>query len=253
MAYDLQDKVILITGAASGIGKETALLLAQLGAEVVLSDINAEQGDAVAALIRDQGGRAHFCPADVTQAEQVAHLHAFVIEVCGRLDCAVNSAGVEHVNARLADIDEATWDQVIDINLKGVFLCMREQIKCMLPRRDGRIINLASIAGLRSAPSLAPYSASKFGVVGLSKSAAVEYASSGIRINAVCPSFINTPMVQRALQAMDEKKALKVVRANPMQRLGEPAEIGRMIAWLCSDESSFMTGQAVALDGGLTA
>ncbi|ABC33438.1 short-chain alcohol dehydrogenase-like protein [Hahella chejuensis KCTC 2396] len=253
MAYDLQDKVILITGAASGIGKETALLLAQLGAEVVLSDINAEQGDAVATLIRDQGGRAHFCPADVTQAEQVANLHAFVMEVCGRLDCAVNSAGVEHVNARMADIDEATWDQVIDINLKGVFLCMREQIKCMLPRRDGRIINLASIAGLRSAPSLAPYSASKFGVVGLSKSAAVEYASSGIRINAVCPSFINTPMVQRALQAMDEKKALKVVRANPMQRLGEPEEIGRMIAWLCSDESSFMTGQAVALDGGLTA
>ncbi len=253
MSYSLQGKVILITGAASGIGRETALLMAHLGAELVLADMNVEQGEEVAALIHEAGGRAHFKATNVANTEQVKALHEFVLETCGSLDCAVNSAGIEHDNLRLADCSDELFDKVIDVNLKGVFLCMREQLKIMLKKGQGQIINLASVAGLKGSPTLAPYAASKFGVIGLTRTAALEYAAKGLRINAVCPSFINTPMVQRSLKTMDEHRANKIRTASPMKRLGDAAEVARTIAWMASDESSFMTGQSIALDGGLTA
>ncbi len=252
MAYSLQDKAILITGAASGIGRETALLMGQHGAELVLSDINVEDGEEVAALIQEQGGRAHFKAANVANTQEVKDLHQYILDVCGSLDCAINSAGIEHDNLRLADCDDDLFDRVIDINLKGIFLCMREQIKIMQPQGYGNIINLASVAGIKGAPTLAPYSASKFGVIGLTRTAALEYARMGIRINAVCPSFINTPMVQRSLKMMDAKTANSIRNASPMKRLGEPMEVARTLAWLASDDSSFMNGHSVVLDGGLT-
>ena len=253
MSYSLQDKVILITGAASGIGRETALLMGQLGAELVLADMNVEQGEEVAALIHEAGGRAHFKATDVSNPADVQALHDYCVETCGGLDCAINSAGIEHDNLRLADCSDELFDKVIDVNLKGVFLCMRAQVRIMLEKGHGQIINLASVAGIKGAPTLAPYSASKFGVIGLTRSAALEYARSNLRINAVCPSFINTPMVQRSLKVMDEATAQKICTASPMKRLGDVAEVARTIAWLSSDESSFMTGQSIVLDGGLTA
>ncbi|WP_020406078.1 SDR family NAD(P)-dependent oxidoreductase [Hahella ganghwensis] len=252
MTYSLQNKVILITGAGSGIGRETALLMGQHGAELVLSDINVSAGEEVAALILEQGGRAYFKAADVANASQVEALHQYIVDTCSGLDCAINSAGIEHDNLRLTDCDEELFDHVIDINLKGIFLCMREQLKIMQAKGHGHIINLASVAGIKGAPTLAPYAASKFGVIGLTRTAALEYARRGIRVNAVCPSFINTPMVQRSLKMMDEKTADSIRHASPMKRLGEPLEVARTLAWLASDESSFMNGHSVVLDGGLT-
>lgn len=251
--FDLTGKVILITGASSGIGKESARLLAHRKARVILSDVNDTDGLMLADELQAEGHQAQYIRCDVSQAREVEELLNTVRDNYGKLDCAVNNAGIEHHNLRLADCDEALFDRTVAINLKGVFLCMKYEIRLMLQTGGGHIINLASIAGLRSAPLLAPYAAAKHGVIGLTRTAAVEYARDNIRCNAVCPSFIRTPMVERAMESMHPKAAERLIKANPMQRLGEVNEIAEGIAWLCSEGSSFMTGQTLTLDGGFTA
>jgi len=248
----LQGRIILITGASSGIGRETALLLASQGARLALSDINEPDGRDLCEQISTAGGEAHFFPADVANHDSVKQLHDAVATHFGNIDCAINNAGVEHLNMRLADCTEEMWDHTLNVNLKGVWLCMKYQILLMQESGGGHIINMSSVAGLRSAASLAPYAASKHGVIGLTKTAAAEYATDNIRVNVVCPSFIRTPMVARAM-ASNEKVAAFLEKSNPMKRVGEPREVAEVIAWLCSDASSFMTGNALPVDGGMCA
>ena len=170
-----------------------------------------------------------------------------------KIDVIINNAGIDHFPAPLTEVDDAMFMKNIQVNLAGVWYCMKNALKHMTTTGGGHIINIASVAGLRSAPMISAYSASKHGVVGLTKSAAVEYARANIRINAVCPSFVDTPMVQGVLSKLDERGQKGLIGANPMKRLGKPEEIANAIAWLCSDESSFMTGQSVVLDGGMLA
>lgn len=250
MTQSLAGKVILITGGASGIGRQTAIHLHGLGAHVIVSDINENDGRA---LVDELGEPAQYIQCDVSDSTQVEHLAKQIAEQGLALNCAINNAGIEHHNVPLAECTEEMWDKTININLKGVFLSMKSEIPLMLKNGGGHIINIASVAGLRSAPSLAPYAASKHGVVGLTKTAAVEYARAGIRVNAVCPSFIRTAMVERAMDAMDDKQKAGLTKANPLKRLGEPQEVANLIGWLCSDESTFITGQALAVDGGMLA
>ncbi len=248
----LSNKNIIITGASSGIGAAAAKWLAKHNAYVLLADIDSESGLAVAEQIRGEGGKAVFIEVDVSDGNSVSAMMDRAVELAGAVDVAINNAGVEHANIPLAECDEELWDRTMNINLKGVFLCMKQQILHM-QKQGGHIINLASVAGLHSAPYLAPYAASKHGVVGLTRSAAVEYARYNIRCNAVCPGVIRTPMAERALQAMSEKKRVATMQGNPMRRMGEPTEIAKVIAWLASDESSFLTGETIRVDGGMLA
>ncbi len=252
MYPELTDKVVLVTGAAAGIGLETAKLFAANGARLVIADLDPELAHRAAADIQEAGGAAIFVEVDVSQAVDVELMVAVAVEHYGRLDCAINNAGVDHKPQRLEDCTEADWDRTIAINLKGVFLCLRQELPEMTRQGGGVIVNTASIAGLGGAPKLAPYAASKHGVVGLTRTAAVEYATRGIRVNAVCPSYTRTQMVARVLEAQPDL-ADKFANASPMKRLGEPQEVARTIVWLCSDAASFINGQAVAIDGGITA
>ena len=252
MYTGLADKVVLLTGAAGGIGMETAQLFAANGARLVLADIDSDAGHRAAADIQETGGVSIFVQVDVAQAADVEIMVAAAVEHFGRLDCAINNAGVDHEPRRLEDCTEAEWDRTVGINLKGVFLCMRQELPQMTSQGGGIIVNTASIAGLGGAPKLGPYAASKHGVIGLTRTAAVEYATRGIRVNAVCPSYTRTDMVARILATQPELEA-KMESASPMKRLGEPQEVARTIAWLCSDAASFINGQAIAIDGGITA
>jgi NAD(P)-dependent dehydrogenase (short-subunit alcohol dehydrogenase family) len=249
---EMIDKVVMLTGAASGIGLETAKLLGARGARLMLSDVDAARGEAVAADLTAQGAEAAFAACDVTDGEAVEQIVAATVARFGRLDCAVNNAGVEHPHMKLADHDDDQFDRTIAINLKGVYLCMKYELQQMVKQGGGVIVNLASLAGLGGAPGLGAYVASKHGVVGLTRTAALEYAKRGIRVNAVCPSFTNTEMVQRMI-AQDPKMEQILTNASPMKRMGEPHEVACAVAWLCSDESSFTNGQTLALDGGITA
>ncbi|MFQ3219407.1 MAG: NAD(P)-dependent dehydrogenase (short-subunit alcohol dehydrogenase family) [Paraglaciecola sp.] len=246
-------KHIVITGGASGIGEYTAILLAKRGAKVTLGDLNQIAGNALAQRINDDGGQAQFITLDVSQADSVAAFFQQAITAMGPIDVAINSAGIDHVPKPMLEVDDAVFHQNIAVNLAGVWYCMKQEIAHMLENGGGHVINLASVAGIRAAPTLSAYSAAKHGVMGLTKSAAVEYARANIRFNAVCPSFIRTPMVENVLANVDERVRQAMIKANPMKRLGEPQEVAAALAWLCTDESSFMTGQSVVLDGGMTA
>lgn len=250
---DLSDKHILITGGASGIGAATAVLVASRGAKVIVSDRNTEQGAAVVSQITELGGSAHFIAADVSDVDSVASLFVQAKAHFGAVNVAINNAGIDHTPAPMHLVDDAVFHQNVAVNLAGVWYCMKQEIIQMLENGGGHVINIASVAGLHSAPSIAAYSATKHGVMGLTKSAAVEYAKANIRVNAVCPSFVRTPMVENVLANVDERVRNAMVKANPMKRLGEVNEIAGALAWLCSDESSFMTGQSVVLDGGMLA
>ena len=247
----LDNKVGLVTGGASGIGRVTALHLAAAGAALAIVDIDEDHGQETARLIRDQGGSAFFIQCDVSQADQVRGMVEAVIDKYGHLDCAFNNAGIEGEMARVADIPEPDFDRIMAVNIKGVWLCLTYEIKQMLAR-GGSIVNTASVAGLVGSHSMGVYGASKHAVVGLTKSAAVEYASKGIRVNAVCPSVINTPMANRAF-AKFPKFREGINKMNPSRRLGEPEEVASAVAWLWSDASSFITGVALPIDGGFTA
>ncbi len=252
MVDSLQDKVVLVTGGASGIGQVTAYALAQVGAKVVVADVNAAAGEATAQVIRDKGGDALFVATDVGDAAAVQYLIQTIVQTYGRLDCAFNNAGIEGAPTRTADASEADFDQIMRVNVKGVWLCMKYEIQQMVAQGGGAIVNTASVAGLVGAHSLPIYAASKHAVVGLTKSAAVEYARKGVRVNAVCPTVIRTPMVERGLAALPQFMEI-VQQSIPMRRIGEPEEVAAAVLWLCSDASKFVTGATLTVDGGFTA
>lgn len=252
MAGLLVGKVALITGAGSGIGRATALAFAREGAKVVVADVEVTGGEQTVQLIRAAGGEAVFVKADVANAAEVEAMVKKAVETYGRLDCAFNNAGIEGEIAPTAECTEANWERVIDIDLKGVWLCMKYEIQQMLRQGGGAIVNTASVAGLVGFQGIPAYVAAKHGVNGLTKAAALEYAKSGIRVNAVCPGVIDTPMVERAFRA-NPQMAEAVPALEPVGRLGKPEEIAAAVVWLCSDAASFVTGLPMAVDGGLVA
>jgi NAD(P)-dependent dehydrogenase (short-subunit alcohol dehydrogenase family) len=246
---EFEDKVAVVTGGSSGIGRAAALALAQAGAKLVISDVNVDGGEETCSLIREAGGEAIFIEADVSQAKEVEGLMGAAVATFGRLDCAVNNAGVGGLLIPLETLEEPNWNQVIDVNLKGVWLCMKYEIPHLLASGGGAIVNIASAAGLVGFRYNAVYAASKHGVIGLTKSAALELAKKRIRVNAICPGFVDTPMVQ-GINDINPKMLENTVNAIPMKRLGKPEEIAEAVLWLCSEGSSFVTGHALSVDGG---
>lgn len=248
----VKDKVALVTGGGSGIGRASALTFAREGAKVVVSDVVVEAGEETVQLIKNADGEAVFIKADVAQASDVEALIAKAVETYGRLDCAHNNAGIEGNSAKVADYDEADWDRVIAINLTGVWLCMKYEIPQMLQQGSGAIVNTSSVAGLLGFRTGSAYVASKHGVLGLTKTAALEYAKSGIRVNAVCPGAIDTPMMGRITDHRPHRAA-KMAAGEPVGRMGTPQEIAEAVVWLCSDAASFVTGHPMTVDGGIVA
>ena len=253
MSDTFREKVVLVTGAASGIGRATALAFTAAGAAVVAADIDEAGARLTAEAAERLGGRALALGVDVTTAASVEAMVRRTVHRFGRLDCAHNNAGVTagpgsgpiHLQT------EGAWDRVMGVNLKGVWLCMKHEIPEMLAR-GGAIVNTASVSGLVGRAGRGAYVASKHGVVGLTKTAALEYAQQGIRVNAVCPGFVRTPLVERALAAEPEREAW-MLGITPMGRLGTPEEVAAAVVWLCSPQASFMTGHMLTLDGGVTA
>jgi NAD(P)-dependent dehydrogenase (short-subunit alcohol dehydrogenase family) len=245
----MQSKVILITGGSSGIGKATAKAFALEGAKVVIASRGEEKGKDAVREIRAIGGEAFFVRTDVSQEEQVKNLVEMAVSEYGRVDFAFNNAGVEGRGARLASETMEMWNEIMDINLKGVWLCMKYEIVQMRKQGGGVIINNSSSSGLGGAPRLTIYSASKHGVVGLTKGAALEYISDNIRINALCPGIIKTPMHDERLSTTPglEKIMLSMI---PMGKFGKPEEVAAAVMWMCSDDASYMTGSTILLGGG---
>jgi len=252
MAGGFAGKVALVTGGSSGIGRASARAFARAGARVMVADVMVEGGQDAVRLIQEAGGEATFMPVDVTNAAAVTTLIAKTVEVYGRLDYAHNNAGIEGVIGPTADCTEDNWDRVLSVNLTGVWLCMKYEIPQMLQQGGGAIVNTASAAGLVGARGIPAYVASKHGVVGLTKTAALEYARTGIRVNAVCPGVIRTPMVERLLGDRPRAEA-RLTDLEPIGRLGTPEEVAETVLWLCSDAASFVTGHAMAVDGGMVA
>jgi NAD(P)-dependent dehydrogenase (short-subunit alcohol dehydrogenase family) len=252
MAMELEGKVGLVTGGTSGIGRDTALLFAKAGAKVVVAGRRGREGEETVALINAAGGDGLFVKTDVSKAPEIETLVKKVVEKFGRLDVAFNNAGIEGVWSSIVSESEEEWDRTFDINLKGVWLCLKYEIRQMLKQGGGgAVVNMASVAGLIGLAGAAAYSASKHGVIGLTKSVALETARSGIRINAVCPAVVETPMADRLYSAPEVNKF--VLGLHPIGRFGKPMEIAEAVVWMCSDRASFMTGQSLVLDGGFLA
>ena len=249
MAGLVAGKVALVTGGGSGIGRQACLVFCCEGAQVVVSDVTVEGGEETLSLIKQAGGEAVFIKADVAQAAEVEALVAKTVEAYGRLDCAYNNAGIAGRTARVADDTEENWERILSINLKGVWLCLKYEIAHMLKQGGGAIVNTASGAGLIGVRRTGAYVASKHGVVGLTKTAALEYAKANIRVNAVCPGPIDTPMLRGASERVIDAMAA----AQPNGRLGQPQEIAEAVVWLCSDAASFVTGHPMPVDGGYVA
>jgi NAD(P)-dependent dehydrogenase (short-subunit alcohol dehydrogenase family) len=241
----------IVTGAGSGIGRETALRFAEEGASVVVVDVDEDGGSGTVKAIRDADGEATFVRADVTDQDDVDRAVETALEEYGGLDFAHNNAGIEGDTDPLADHDEDDWDRVVDINLKGVWRCMRSEIPEMVADGGGAVVNTASISGLTGSGG-APYVASKHGVIGLTRKATLDYADEDVRINAVCPGVIDTPMVERAGE--EEPEMIEQITAGtPAGRLGTPEEVANAVVWLCSDDASFVMGHPMTVDGGLLA
>lgn len=252
MPGTLQGKVALVTGGSSGIGRAAALAFARAGTRVVLGNRRLAEGEKTVKLVKDGGGDATLVKTDVTKAAEVEALINQAVETYGRIDCAFNNAGTTGVMARTAECREENWDYIINVNLKGVWLCMKYEILQMLKQGGGAIVNNASVAGmvgLRGGPA---YSASKGGVIQLTRTAALEYAKKGIRVNAVCPGYVLTPMTEEHLKTNPDFEA-QIKKYQPVGRLGTTEEVAEAVVWLCSDAASFITGHPLVIDGGSVA
>jgi NAD(P)-dependent dehydrogenase (short-subunit alcohol dehydrogenase family) len=244
-------KGAFVTGAGSGIGRAAALAFAREGASVVIADVSEQSNQETARMIEELGARALAVRCDVTRAEDVKTALDKAVEAFGRLDFAFNNAGSEQAITGTADLTEEEWDRIIDINLRGVFLCMKCEIPLMLQHGGGAIVNTSSGAGVKGFKGQAAYAAAKHGVIGLTKSAALDYAPQNIRINAVCPGIIETSMMQRFTGGTPEGRE-RVIAQEPIGRMGKPEEIAAAVVWLCSDAAAFVIGHAMVLDGGQT-
>ena len=248
-------KVALVTGAGSGIGRESAKLFAQEGAKVVVVDILVDCGEQTVKMVKSAGGEAAFIKCDVSKATDVETAVTFALDTYGRLDCALNNAGIEGSKVPVVDLTEAAWDKILGVNLKGVWLCMKYEIPAMLKGGGGAIVNTSSISGLVGFRKDSAYVASKHGVNGLTKTTALEYAQTGIRVNAVCPGATRTPMLDRdrLLWADAAQHEAAILAVTPLGRTAGPTEIAEVAVWLCSDAASYVTGHILAADGGFTA
>lgn len=252
MLTEYSDKVAIITGASSGIGFATAQAFAKQGAKVVIADVQVEKGEQAVAALKKTGADAIFVKTDVSDPKQVENMVAQTLATYQRLDFAINNAGIDGDRAPTAECTEENWDRTIAINLKGVWLCMKHQIPEMVKQGQGCIVNIASIAGVVAFQNVPAYCASKGGVIQLTKTAALEYATQGVRINAVCPGVIKTPMVEGVIRK-DPQMEQALNAGTPIGRLGTPEEIASAILWLCSEHAGFMIGQPLIMDGGWTA
>ncbi|EKD53770.1 MAG: short-chain dehydrogenase/reductase SDR [uncultured bacterium] len=249
---NFSNKVALVTGAASGIGRATARAFANIGAKVAVVDWNKQQGEETAATIRDQGGDAKFIYADVSKASDVENMVSSAVKHFGRLDYACNNAGIAGAMAPLHEYSEEKWDEVININLKGVWLCMKYEMPAMLKNNSGAIVNIASTFSLTAAPEHYGYVASKHGVIGITKCAALEFIKKGIRVNAICPGGTETAQIEEC-RRLNPEMIGPILAKHPIGRLADPSEIAKAVIWLCSDESSFAVGSILRMDGGLLA
>jgi NAD(P)-dependent dehydrogenase (short-subunit alcohol dehydrogenase family) len=243
-------KVALVTGGASGMGRSISNAFAAAGAHVVIADVSVDGGEQTAAEIKQAGGQALFLRTDVSQAQDVQAVVAAAVSTFGGLDVAVNAAAIEGESGLLADTDEALFDRLIAVNLKSIFLSMKYEIGAMLARGGGAIVNIASTNSFRPQPRQAGYTASKYGVVGITKAAAIDYAPLGIRINAVAPGAIDTPMLRNAIQARGSDEQDVIKRLSLVGRFGTTDEIARAVLWLCSDQATYTVGHVLAVDGG---
>jgi NAD(P)-dependent dehydrogenase (short-subunit alcohol dehydrogenase family) len=253
LTANLEGKIALVTGGASGIGRASALAFAGVGAKVIVADVTIEGGEETAHIIEKANGEAIFLKTDVSNPTEVRTTIKKAVALYGSLDCILNNAGIQGKMTSMAACTEENWDRVIDINLKGVWLCMKYEIPFMREQGGGSIINMASIAGLRSGLQLlSTYIASKHAVVGLTKAAAVEYAKAGIRVNAICPGFIETPMIENDPQQVSDFESW-IQTVVPAGRLGTPEEVAEAVIWLSSDAASFINGHTLVVDGGFMA
>ena len=259
MTRGMQDKVALVTGGASGIGRVTAQAFAQEGVKVIVAtDANIQGAEETVRLIKDTGGEATFIKCDVSKALEVEAMVNKGVETYGSLDYAFNNAGIGPDGKRIpvfpiADCPEEIWDRMLDVNLKGVWLCMKYEIRQMVTQKRGVIVNTSSVGALRPIPGFGPYAASKGGLIVLTKTAALECAPFGIRVNVICPGLTARTQLADNISGANPEEREQMLKAVPMARMGEPEEIAEAVLWLCSDSASFITGHVMPIDGGLAA